>query len=235
MKHRITETAGDVVTRLLDHLLPRRCSLCLQLDDGGFCDPCQQLLPWTTLCCERCSVAMKEPGICGHCQNSKSPWDRLLAACHYRDPVARHLQLLKYHGRLHHATALGTMLALYVIKNGDSMPQALIPVPLHPSRLRQRGYNQADLLAQQVGSMLSIPVDRSLLKRVHNTPSQTTLDESQRAKNMQNAFAVNAMGRYDAVAVIDDVITSGATMHAACIQLRRSGIAELNGWAIARA
>jgi ComF family protein len=151
----------------------------------------------------------------------------------YAEPVSLLLQQLKYDHRLRIVPALAETLAEQVLRQAEPLPEALIAVPLHSSRMRRRGFNQAALLARETGRLLDIPVVSGLLQRVRPTPSQTSLDATARAKNLRDAFAVGAPGRYDAIAVIDDVITSGATMGAACRALRRQGYSRIGAWAIA--
>ena len=221
--------------RLVNAILPERCCLCLQRDSAGFCHQCQQLLPWIRSCCQHCGITMTIAGICGQCQNKRRGYDQLTIPFSYQHPVSSQIHQLKYHGQLSLVPALAKMLAMQVITSGSPLPRVLIPVPLHRKRLRDRGFNQAELIAKYTGKLLSIPVDYQLVSRTRNTVSQTELSASARRKNMQDAFTVSNPGRYDAVAVIDDVITSGATMDAVCTALRRHNFNHISAWAIARA
>lgn len=219
---------------VLDLAVPGRCPLCLAAHRGGFCHGCHELLPWITAGCERCRGDTRPGGVCGSCARTPPPWDTIQAPLRYADPVSGLLHGLKYRGRIQNVGALGSVLAEEAMRQEPQLPQALLPIPLHRARMRQRGYNQAALIAGEVGRLLGIPVDDSLLRRTRDTPSQTALDEQSRRKNLQNAFAVSAPGRYDAVALIDDVITSGATMGAACEVLRRQGYNRVSVWAVAK-
>ena len=216
-------------------LLPRRCETCLSVHDGGFCHSCHELLPWIGIGCEHCRVPLASPGTCPRCQRQPPRWDDMVVPFDYAEPVSHMLRQLKYHSRLHVVPALSEALAEQVLRRSGSMPQALLPIPLHASRLRWRGFNQATLLARETGRLLGIPVDTRLLLRTRATPTQTRLAERMRKKNLRHAFAVKASGRYDAVAVIDDVITTGATMDSACRVLRQYGYSRISAWAVARA
>jgi len=224
----------SMTSQLADYIIPPRCSLCLQPCRIGFCDKCQVLLPWKVTCCSRCGVTLPAAGICGQCQKQPPPYGETVVAFEYLDPIAHFIHLLKYHSQPVYATTLGTMLAIHAVKNCRVIPDALVPIPLYNRKLRQRGYNQAELVADTVGRLLQIPVDKGLLQRVRNTHSQTSLELTERRKNMHNAFAVIAAGRYDAVAVIDDVITSGATMNAACTALKLNDYKTISAWSIAK-
>ena len=222
------------MTTVVNRILPPRCLLCLTPEKNGFCYQCQSLLPWLFNGCNRCGRKLETIGLCGICQNSPITFDDAVVPFMYLDPVSSHIQWLKYNRRLAVAPALGKILAMQVVKHAQRLPDALIPVPLHTDRLKHRGFNQAQLIANTVGRALGIPVDGCVISRTRNTVSQTDLDKSKRAKNLCDAFAVHAGERYDAVAVIDDVITSGATMGEICATLRSNGYSKISAWAIAR-
>lgn len=217
-----------------ESILPSRCNLCLTPDPGGYCPRCQSLLPWLEHGCHRCGRELPEGGVCGRCQRDPAPFDNAVVPFRYLDPISSHIQRLKYNRRLSVAPALGKILAMQVIKQSVHLPDALIPVPLHKARLKQRGFNQANLIAEWVGRLLGIPVDYRIISREKATTSQTNLDGHLRKKNVHNAFAVSVKERYDAIAVIDDVITSGATIGAVCSALRLNGYTHISAWAVAR-
>ncbi len=217
-----------------DSILPLRCCLCMQPDQNGFCHQCQLLLPWLGCACLKCGAALPSEGICGKCQTKPAGIQSATIPFRYIDPISHQIHSLKYQRKLTVAPALGKMLAIQVIKNMSRLPDALLPVPLHINRIKQRGFNQAGLIAESTGKLLGIPVDYGIICRTKDTVSQTSLDQGARAKNMLEAFAVHVNGRYDAVAVIDDVITSGATINAICTELRLNGYNNISAWAIAK-
>ena len=238
-------TAGHIIPAVLHYsvknlntafesILPSRCNLCLAPDRGGYCLRCQSLLPWLEHGCQQCGQELPAGEICGTCQSNPAAFDNSVVPFRYLDPISSHIQHLKYDRRLAVAPALGKILAMQVIKQTDKLPDALIPVPLHRGRLKQRGFNQANLIAESVGRLLGIPVDYRVISREKETKSQTNLDRRSREENVRNAFAVDVIGRYDAIAVIDDVITSGATISAVCSALRRNGYTNISAWAVAR-
>ena len=234
IRSRIRRRSISSLTNAVNWILPPRCLLCLTPERSGFCNQCQSLLPWLVNGCSRCGRKLEIAGLCGVCQNSPILFDNSVIPFMYLDPISSHIQWLKYDSRLVVAPALGKILAMQVVKHAQTIPDALIPVPLHSDRLRHRGFNQAQLIADTVGRLLGIPVDNHIVSRTRNTTSQTDLDKSTRAKNLRDAFAVHAEGRYDAVAVIDDVITSGATMSELCTSLRSNGYSNISAWAVAR-
>jgi ComF family protein len=143
-----------------------------------------------------------------------------------------------------HSLAAGRVLAgLWLDSAGElpALPQLLIPVPLHRDRLRERGYNQALELARPLAHALRLPVDAKILARTRATPAQTNLDAKTRRKNLRGAFEVDDLALKSVsagvahVALIDDVMTTGATLRECARALKRAGFARVDVWALARA
>jgi len=225
--------------KLLDALLPPRCPLCAARAGHGFCDDCRPLLPWILAACEMCGTPLPEiaeaadAGVCGNCQASRPYYDHAVIPFKYGAPVSGHIQALKYHRQLRYATALAAMICARAWKDPRPPPQALIPVPLHRRRLRQRGFNQSLEIARRVGAELGIEVRHSLLERVRHTAPQTALSRTERRRNVRGAFrAAAAVPAH--VALVDDVVTSGSTANAAARELKRAGVRTVSIWAAAR-
>lgn len=214
-------------------ILPQRCALCLRPDPNGYCHDCQTLLPWIGVACERCARSLVEPGLCGQCQ-SIPVYRHIVVPFRYLNPVSAHIHALKYEDKLSLAPALARMLALYIISRCDTLPEVLIPVPLHTRRIRRRGFNQSALIANALGALLGIAVDHQYLERGRDTPSQTDLDEAARTRNMRGAFRIHHERRYNSIAVVDDVVTSGATVTSVCETIRRAGCREITVFAVAK-
>lgn len=153
----------------------------------------------------------------------------------YQWPVDRLIKALKYQGRLADGALLGALLAEALVRNGAPAPDRLIPVPLHPRKLRRRGFNQAGELANALARHLGFPVDTGLLRRIRQTESQAGLSAAARHRNLRGAFRCDRAPGPDRVALIDDVITTGSTVRAAAACLRRAGVARVDVWAVARA
>jgi len=154
----------------------------------------------------------------------------------YRPPVDSLILGLKFHGRLACARLLGALLAekLKHVINKD-LPDCIIPVPLHPARLRRRGYNQALELARPLARVLRLPLDPHSCRRIIATAEQTTLDARMRRRNLRGAFRVVADLGLRHVALVDDVMTTGHTVQALSRALRASGVARVDVWVCARA
>ena len=171
----------------------------------------------------------------------------------YRDPVARDLRALKFDGDLRPAAIYGTLMAATIARRlpPENLPALLIPVPLHPSRRAERGFNQAARIARELGRRLRIPVRDDLVQRTRATSPQTDLPADRRRANVAGAFTLDqerwrisgmigvpASGDGSigdrAVALVDDVLTTGATLAAAEQALREIGVANVQRWAVAR-
>lgn len=217
---------------------PDRCHLCGLACRGQACAACVRDLPWNRSACHRCALplgpAAPDSTCCPDCARQAPPQDSAWTAFTYRPPVSTLLLGLKFHGRLAGAHLLGALMATRLATRAAPMPELIVPVPLHRTRLRARGYNQAGEVARELGRRLSIPVAMALAQRRRATLEQTRLHAEQRRSNLQGAFEVSDMhGRH--VALLDDVITTGATMAELAAAARRSGARRIEAWAVARA
>ena len=212
--------------------LPDRCALCRARSAQGYCARCAGLLPWIEISCEKCGKPAAAPGLCRQCRRRDHAIDCGLISFRYEAPISDHIKMLKYAGQLHLAGALGKSLALRFLKSGLPTPQALVPVPLHPRRQKQRGFNQSTEIAQVLSHMLRIPLaDRALVRRV-NTVSQAGLDEAMRKTNVRGCFAAGKTVCRGHLALVDDVVTSGSTLREAAAALRQAGAAAVSAWAV---
>jgi ComF family protein len=170
-----------------------------------------------------------------------SPLAAISAACPYAGEIERWVQRFKYPAPglagLDAAAAclLGALLAEAAARAPGPAPEALVPVPLHPARLRARGFNPAAELAAPLARALGLPHARLLLERVRDTPSQTGLSRSQRRRNVAGAFRVRPGAHVPArVWLVDDVATTGSTLEEAARTLRRAGAGHIVGVCVAR-
>jgi ComF family protein len=176
--------------------------------------------------------------VCGACLREPPPWSRTVAACDYGYPWDGLLTALKFHAALDLVPARAARLAHQADASGAMPVDTLLPVPLADARLRERGYNQAALLADAVARRLQLPCAPQALRRVVDTPHQTALPRAQRTANMRGAFAVEPGARTSLaghrVAVVDDVMTTGATLGEIARVLQAAGVVEVQAWVVAR-
>lgn len=184
----------------------------------------------------RCAIPLPEPATeCGRCLRRPPDFDAALAPLIYGFPVDRLLPRFKFHGDL----AAGRLLAATLLSAASAAPGArpatLIPVPLHRTRLRERGYNQALELARPIARQLGIPLAPDALERVRPTRAQSELGALDRRRNVRGAFVVRGRTLPDHVALVDDVMTTGATLSECARVLKRAGVARVDVWVVARA
>jgi ComF family protein len=173
-------------------------------------------------------------GICGRCVDTPPCFDVSFAPLAYVEPVRYMVAGLKFRRHQVHARLLGTLLA-DTMAGREVYPDVLIPVPLHPSRLRERRFNPSAEIARVVSHRLAIPLDLRSARRLRATPRQVGLPADQRARNVRNAFGVSPGLLARRVAIIDDVMTTGATVNELARSLRKVGVERIEVWACARA
>jgi len=222
-------------------LLPTRCLVCAEVGADGhdLCVHCQEALPWNDKACSRCGLPMPEPvSACGRCLKKPPPLDRVHAAFDYGFPVDRMLPRFKFHHDLaagrELAEAMRAMLAEALPVDAAARPQALVAVPLHARRLRQRGYNQALELAKPLSQVFAIPLLRDGLCRIRDIAPQSGLGALARRRNPRGAFAAGGSMFPAHVALVDDVMTTGATLYECARVLRCAGVQRVDAWVAAR-
>jgi ComF family protein len=202
------------------------------------CPPCEAGLPALEHACPQCASPLPPAAgsntVCGRCQRKPPPFVRTRALYRYEAPVDKLIQRLKFHHELRLARLLGERLAARLAPEADR-PDLIVPVPLHASRLRERGYNQALELARPVARRLNIKLDAFGVRRVLPTRAQSDLSLAERRRNVRQAF--EAVRDYAGlkVAVVDDVMTSGSTAEALARCLKKAGAEEVSVWIVARA
>ncbi len=227
-----TENLGAILT-------PHVCILCG--DDAGtgldLCPGCRADLPYLRRPCQVCGRPLAATqATCGRCLRRPPRYHRSRIPFHYASPVDRFVQALKFEGQLQHARLLGELLAAAGEVIPVARPQLLLPVPLHPRRLRQRGFNQALEIARICGRRLHIPVTAGACERIRDTRPQTDLSGAERRRNVRDAFRViRTTSLPPHVAIVDDVVTTGQTVSELARVLRRHGVTTVEVWAVARA
>jgi ComF family protein len=224
-------------------LWPSRCLACDApgLDGLDLCAACAAVLPWNRCACPRCALPLAEPAVCGPClrradlprRRAAVALDAVHASFVYAAPLDRLLPRFKFHRDLAAGALLAQLMADAVA--GLPRPDAVVPVPLHRAGLRRRGYDQALELARPVCRALDLPLRDNLLQRVRTTRAQSELGAAERRRNVLGAFAVRSgRGVPRHVVLVDDVMTTGATLEAAAHALRRAGVVRVEAWVCAR-
>lgn len=176
---------------------------------------------------------MSAPGLCGDCLRDPPLLAETRAVFVYGFPLDRLVPRFKFHRDLAAGRLMADLMAGAL--TSAPRPDALVPVPLHARRIRQRGYDQALELARPLAATLALPLRADLLQRIRATAAQSELDAGQRRRNLARAFAVPKQAALpDHVALVDDVMTTGATLAAAAHALRAAGVERVDAWVCAR-
>ncbi|SHK34380.1 comF family protein [Marinobacter antarcticus] len=207
---------------------------------NGLCCSCEADLPVNRWHCHCCALPLAFSGadlLCGDCLTSPPPFDRSLIPWRYQYPVDSMISRYKYNGQRKFARPLVTGFSDYLQSAfegcSDAKPDILIPSPMLPARRRKRGFNQARDIAESLGQALSIPVDAGVVRRIRKVQSQRGLSREARLANLRGVFKVCAAVP-ERVAIVDDVVTTGATMRLLASALREAGAQEIQVWALAR-
>ncbi|MBE7377179.1 ComF family protein [Pseudomonas lopnurensis] len=222
-------------------IIEQHCLLCDEPCEGHpLCGACEAELPWLDGRCSICAVPLPTRGlICGECLKRPPAYDHVEVPWRFAFPVDALITRFKHQARWPFGRLLGERLAHHLehaFVDGLPRPDALLPVPLARRRLRQRGFNQAQMLADWLGRALAIPVDARMLQRLVDTPPQQQLDAATRRRNLRQAFGVSpaalVKGRH--LALVDDVLTTGATVEALARLLKRAGAVRVDVYCVAR-
>jgi len=222
----------NICLNLSQYLLPQACLLCgTACGHALLCQDCDKALPrLPARRCATCALPVPDGDICGACLDRPPRFDRATAVYAYDFPVNALIQAFKYGGNLAIAAVLGNALGQAVSERAD----LIIPMPLSPQRVRGRGFNQALEIARSVSGMTGIPVLNDACRKVTETQPQAALPWKERAKNVRGAFVCDADLGGKRIAVIDDVMTTGATLNELAKNLRRAGAAYISVWVVAR-
>jgi len=237
---------------LLDWLYPPRCRFCresiLGHDDDCFCPRCRERIrlaghPLCTQCGQPFLDTGGDDHLCGKCIVRRPDFARARAwACYPTEESEDHplrvvVQRFKYGRKVSLGKPLGRLMAAGCRECfRDCALDVIIPVPLHPKRLRWRGFNQSVILAREVGRLWGLPMDTSILLRSRETPPQTQLSEEERKRNVRRAFSLNPVKSVEGktLLLVDDVYTSGATVNECSRALMRGGAREVHVLTLAR-
>lgn len=227
-------------------LCPETCPRCGAESTGGFCTDCSDDFARNAFACRACGL----PGPDHACPASLPGWrlDGVFAPFVYRAPLSVYLQRLKFARQHRLGRALGLLLARELAERAsvcgaiggrtpvDRRPacDALVAVPLHPRRLRERTFNQADEIARPIARAFGLLQRSGGIRRALYTGAQTGLARAERLVNLERAFQVRQRLDGVRIAIVDDVITTGATVNALAAALKEAGAARVEAWAVAR-
>jgi len=219
--------------RLVDRVLDEDCALCVASSDALVCHACRANLPRARFACTRCALPLPRAGTCGACRSRAPAFDGAIAAFDYRFPVDRLVRRFKYAGDL----ALGRWLAerLAASIDGEPMPSLIVAPPSTRQRLRERGFNPALEVAKRVAAHVAVPCSLEGLIRTRETVPQPGLGRDERRRNLEGVLATRLHLEGKSVALVDDVMTTGATADAAARVLKRAGAERVCVWVVARA
>ncbi|WP_416209909.1 ComF family protein [Legionella sp. PATHC035] len=212
------------------------CTLCNQFHNNkmAVCTPCIDFMPHLGSACERCAYPLADTHlqICGRCIKKTPHFDRAYINYTFEEPLRSLLHQFKYHEGLY----LGSFLSHLMVNslpNLENLPQCFIPVPMHPQRIKARGFNQAAVLVRLLARKLGVPYDITSCQKIRNTEPQASLDGEQRQKNLRHAFKSKKLP-WQHVAIIDDLLTTGSTANELAFTLKKSGVKKVDIWCCAR-
>lgn len=216
-------------------LLPPRCVISGKKSaERDIAESLVEQWPIPNNVCPQCCEASFAGEICGRCLTQPPAFDKTQVGFYFDAELTDLIHGLKYQSKPSYARILGELLADKLQPQGI---QALVAVPLFSIRYRQRGFNQAELIAEILAESLAIPLIKQAVFRVKNTPTQTHLNAKQRRHNLKNAFKVDAekFQGIESIALVDDVITTGATMQSLAQNLKQqTSIKQIQAWSVAK-
>lgn len=227
-----------MIDSVIGWFYPCRCAICDSVvrKPGNVCGDCKEIVPFLAgTRCKKCSKPIEEGEYCQDCKSYEKAFIQNYSVFLYTDVMRESVGRFKYSGRKEYANYYANCMdeALKkIVKKWDV--QGLVPVPLHESRMRKRGYNQSLVLAREIGKKWGIPVLEDILYREKKTAPQKELDSKERLENLKNAFLVskNVIRLYPSlkrVIIIDDIYTTGSTMHFCTKALMEAGVTEVYG------
>lgn len=221
----------------LDWLLPQHCYLCAKPSPSAVCPACIDALPYQKVACPRCGRATRHPKLCTHCRYEPPLFRRSYAVLRYLAPVDELIHAAKYQHDFRILILLADLMQQYFQQHPPSqLPEVLIPVPLHPLRQWERGYNQSHLLAKKLAQHFNLPLDYRSCCRVKNTEQQARLrSRAERHANVYEAFAYfPPHPAWQHVALVDDVFSTGSTLNEMTRVLLAGGVKRVDIWCCAR-
>lgn len=220
-------------------VFPHRCLLCELNGEKLICNNCFETLPQFKSSCKQCGL-MSDSGndktICGQCIANSPPFENTFSLFEYAAPISSLIWQLKFHGNL----SIAQLFAHYWIDfipqfyAANSLPDLIVPVPLHHARLKERGFNQALEITKPIGKYFHIPVDTRSCIRIKHTQPQSSLIASKRKNNLKNAFGLSYPVTVKHIAILDDVMTTGNTVTEVAHLFKKVGVEKIDIWCCAR-
>lgn len=206
---------------------------------SNLCQTCQQSLPILPHHCQFCAQFLPSTtiSICGKCQQSRPPFDKVYAIGPYAAGIKQLIRQLKFQQQLTAAEALGILLVhkiQTVWYQHQRLPDLILPIPLHVDRLKERGFNQAIEIARPIQKHCQLPMHVTGISRTKPTLAQSGLTYRQRQANMLQAFEINDDYSGYSIALLDDVMTTGSTLRACSAALKQHGVKRIDIWCCAR-
>lgn len=249
--NKCTFSLSNRLDNALRWCIPHHCLLCKSTSKDYLCTPCINDLPWlTSHTCTQCSLPLEQDlslntlggdaHLCGECLTKPPHFDKTICAFSYEFPLNDMIHQFKDQTDV----ATGKFLTRQLLSNikytyqNDPLPQRIMPVPMHWKKILQRGFNQADIISQYLNKSLKIKMVHPI-KKCASTANQHQLNKRQRQHNLQNSFALTkkshiALAGVEHIALIDDVITTGATANTLAEILKKAGVKRVDVWALAR-
>jgi ComF family protein len=217
--------------------VPSLCLLCKQYHDVSLavCDACIEYFSTLEHKCRYCSFPLPDSNyaICGACAVKNPAFDKVITTYRFEEPLRTLLHEFKYEEGLYLLKVIAKLM-LNAFTETDAETECLIPVPMHPKRIRARGFNQSVELAKYLSKIIHRPYDVNLCTKIKNTPPLASMDAKARKKNIKNTFHCKPSS-YQHVTLVDDLLTTGSTANELSATLKKSGISKVTVWCCARA
>ncbi|CEK09907.1 ComF family protein [Legionella hackeliae] len=215
---------------------PSACVICSQYhrENCAVCKNCMTLLQPLGHACQYCAFPLPDKDflVCGQCAKVKPAFDKAFVMYQFEEPLRTLLHQYKYNGALYLRKFL-VQLILSALPTEKTKTQCLIPVPLHPQRLRERGFNQAAEFSKHLAKTLKIPCELNLCKKILHTPAQVSLNGKARRNNLRHAFEIKN-NAYRHITLVDDLLTTGSTANELAKLFKRQGVERVDIWCCAR-
>lgn len=238
-------TKNSVFDSLLSHIgkiiYPNCCHNCHKetiQEDKGLCQECRYKLKLIINPCKICGEELTnistEKLVCGKCQTTIRYYDNVFAPFRYSDPLDKLIHNMKFANKISNCTLVAELLYEQIILQRIERPDCLIPAPINPKQFLHRGFNQSIEISNRLGKLLDIPVKSDLIIKNDNTERQSHLSFSQRQQNLKGTFSLNRQIEAQHIAIVDDVITTTATVNEIAKIAKNNGVNTVQAWACAR-